>query len=48
MQSPPTLSEITQWPAALRHDVLYLVRTLGDIRTARGRARGKRGKGQRG
>lgn len=44
MQSPPTLSEVAAWPAALRHDILYLIREMGDAREGRrktGKARGR-------
>ena len=34
-EAPPTISEIAQWPAALRNDVLYLTRQLGDIRRSK-------------
>lgn len=37
MQSPPSLLEVAAWPAALRHDILFLVRELGDMRAAEGR-----------
>lgn len=33
-QSPPTVSEVAAWPAALRHDMLYLIREMGDAQAA--------------
>ena len=42
-EAPPTISEIAQWPAALRNDVLYLTRQLGDIR----RSKKSAGKGKK-
>ena len=43
-EAPPTISEIAQWPAALRNDVLYLTRQLGDIRRSKKSASKKSGK----
>lgn len=37
-QAPPTISEVLAWPAALRHDMLLLIREMGDAQgTARER-----------
>lgn len=33
-EAPPTISEVAAWPAALRHDMLLLVREMGDAQAA--------------
>ena len=42
-QAPPTISEVAAWPAALRHDMLLLIREMGD---AQGTARARKTKGK--
>lgn len=42
-QAPPTISEVLAWPAALRHDMLLLIREMGD---AQGTARARKTKGK--
>lgn len=46
MKAPPTLTEVLAWPAALRHDVLYLVREMGAAHAA-ARRRGDKGRGRK-
>jgi hypothetical protein len=41
-QSPPTISEIAAWPAALRHDMLLLMGEMGEAQAAARRRKGPR------
>ena len=39
MEQAPTITEIANMPAALRHDLLYLLSEFGRMRKARDRSR---------
>ncbi len=43
-EAPPTISEVAAWPAALRHDMLLLVREMGDAQAAARRRKVKAGR----
>lgn len=42
MESAPTITEIAAMPAALRHDLLYLLAEFGRLRKARDRQKEKK------
>lgn len=45
MEHPPGLTEIAEWPADLRHDVLWLLKEYGEAKAAQRRLdKGKGGK----
>ena len=41
MESKPTITEIAAMPAALRHDLIYLLSEFGRLRKSRERKKGK-------
>lgn len=41
MESKPTITEIADMPAALRHDLIYLLSEFGRLRKSRERRKGK-------
>ena len=38
MEHPPTITEIAEMPAALRHDLIYLITEFGRLRRTRNRS----------
>lgn len=48
MQQPPSITEVAEMPAALRHDLIYLLAEFGRLRRSRKGLNGEPGKTRKG